>query len=148
MQYWVLLLLAFMAGILMPTQAAVNHRMATALSNPVLAAFVSFGVGMVSLLLYLLISGIPLSQLQLAKNAPAIAWTGGLMGAVYVAVVTYIVPRLGVALTFSVLIAGNLFITLLLDHVGFLGIPVKPVNLPRLLGVVLVLAGVLIFRKY
>ena len=132
----------------MPTQAAVNNKLATYLSHPALAAFISFATGTLSLIAYILIAGIPVRQLVASKDAPWIAWTGGLMGAVYVVAVINLVPRLGVALTFSILIAGNLVITLLLDHFGFLGVPVKPINLPRLLGVLLVMLGVVLVQKY
>jgi len=145
---WLLLLLALLAGTLMPTQAVVNNKLATYLPHPALAAFISFASGTLSLIIYILASGISFGQLISAKNAPLVAWSGGLMGAIYVVAVINLVPRLGVALTFSVLIAGNLVITVLLDHIGFLGIPVKPINFPRLLGVLLVLLGVILVRRY
>lgn len=145
---WFYLLLALLAGALMPTQAAVNHRMANFVQHPVLSAFLSFGIGTLALGLYILISGIPLSQLKGALAAPASAWVGGLCGAFFVASVVALVPRLGVALTFSLLIAGQMIATLPIDHYGFLGVPLREITLPRLLGVALVIAGVLLIRKY
>lgn len=47
----------------MPTQATVNSRLAESVSSPVLAAFISFAVGTVALFGYILLTGIPLSQL-------------------------------------------------------------------------------------
>jgi transporter family-2 protein len=59
-----------------------------------------------------------------------------------------VVPRFGVALTFSLLIAGQMIATLPIDHFGFLGTPVREINLPRLLGVALVILGVILIRRY
>ena len=145
---WFYLLLALLAGAMMPTQAAINHKLALYVQHPVLSAFISFGVGTVALLGYILLTGIPISQLTLAKNAPAIAWTGGLLGAFFVASVVTLVPRLGVALTFSLLIAGQMALTLIIDHYGLLGVPVKMVNWPRVFGILLIIGGVILIRKF
>lgn len=144
--FWLLLALA--AGAMMPTQAAINHKLALYVQHPVLSAFISFGVGAVALLAYILLTGIPVSQLALAKNAPAIAWAGGLLGAFFVAAVVTLVPRLGVALTFSLLVAGQMALTLLIDHYGLLGVPVKAVSWPRIMGILLVIGGVILIRKF
>ncbi|MCC6459322.1 MAG: DMT family transporter [Saprospiraceae bacterium] len=146
--FWFCLVIALLAGAVMPTQAAVNHKLSTYVHHPVYSAIISFGVGTVALLGYLLAAGLPLKNLWLAKNAPLIAWTGGLLGAFFVSAIVWLVPRLGVALTFSIVITGQMLITLLIDHYGFLDVPVKAINLPRVLGVVLVVAGVLLFRRF
>lgn len=142
------LILALLAGAVMPTQAAINHRLAQYVLHPVLSAFISFAVGTAALFAYIMASGIPLHQLTLARNAPAIAWTGGLLGAFFVTTGVTLVPRLGVALTFSLVVAGQMIFTLLIDHYGLLGVPVKTVNWPRIFGVLLVVAGVILIRKF
>jgi transporter family-2 protein len=145
---WFFILLAVVAGAMMPTQAAVNNKLAFFVQHPVLAAFISFAVGTLALFLYILTTGIPLNQLAGAKNAPLAAWMGGICGAFFVAAVVVVVPRFGVALTFSLLIAGQMIATLPIDHFGFLGTPVREINLPRLLGVALVILGVILIRRF
>lgn len=142
------LLLALVAGTMMPTQAAVNNKMAAVVDSPVIAAFISFVVGTIGLLVFLIATGTPLGNFAAAKNAPAIAWIGGLMGAFFVASSVALVPRLGVALTFSLIVAGQMLITLVLDHFGVLGLPVKEVSLMRVLGVILITGGVVLIRRY
>lgn len=132
----------------MPTQAAINNKLAGTLDSPILAAFVSFVVGTVALFAYILLTGTPLNNLASIKNASVISWTGGLLGAFFVATAVVLVPKLGVALTFSLIIAGQMLITLVLDHYGFLGVPVKEVNIQRLLGIGLIIAGVVLIRKF
>ncbi len=141
-------ILALIAGILMPTQAAINNKLSTYVHNPVSSAFISFAVGIVALFVYMLIASIPLSNLTLIRNAPPVAWLGGICGAFFVSAVVFVVPRLGFALTFSILILGQMLATLPIDHFGFLDTPVREINVPRIIGVVLVIGGVLLIRRF
>ncbi len=142
------IVLALLAGIMMPAQAAINHRLSSFVENPVLAAFVSFVVGTAALFIYILFAGIPLGNLASLRQASLISWTGGLLGAFFVATAVILVPKLGVALTFSLIVAGQMAVTLILDHYGFLGVPVREVSVFRLLGVVFIIAGVVLIRKF
>jgi transporter family-2 protein len=142
------ILIALAAGAMMPTQAATNNKMAGVVGSPVLAAFISFFVGTVALFVYLLISGSPLGNLSSVKDAPPIAWIGGLLGAFFVAAAVILVPRLGVAMTFSLIIAGQMIVTLIIDHFGLLGVPVKEVTPARIGGILLITAGVVVIRRF
>ena len=142
------ILMALAAGAMMPTQAATNNKMAMVVESPVLSAFISFAVGTIALFVYLLISGVPLGNLASVREAPAIAWIGGFLGAFFVASAVTLVPRLGVAMTFSLIIAGQMLVTLLIDHFGLLGVPVKEVSIARLGGIALITAGVVLIRRF
>lgn len=142
------ILLALAAGAMMPTQAATNNKMAAVVDSPILSAFISFFVGTIALFIYVLASGSPLANLASAKEAPAIAWIGGLLGAFFVTAAVVLVPRLGVAMTFSLIIAGQMIVTLIIDHFGFLGAPVKEVSFARIAGMVLIAGGVVLIRRF
>ncbi|CAN5593958.1 MAG: DMT family transporter [Acidobacteriota bacterium] len=133
---------------MMPTQAAVNNKMAAFVESPVLSAFISFLVGTAALFLYILASGVSLGNLASAREAPAVAWIGGLLGAFFVAVSVMLLPKLGVAMTFSLIIAGQMLITLVIDHFGLLGVPVKEISIPRIVGVFLIASGVVLIRRF
>jgi transporter family-2 protein len=45
------------------------------------------------------------------------------------------------------MVAGQLIISLVLDHFGAFGVPRSPVNLGRIAGVALVIAGVILVRR-
>ena len=133
---------------MIPAQAAVNNKMAAFVDSPVLSAFISFLVGTAALLLYILISGASLANLASAREAPAIAWIGGLLGAFFVAASVMLVPKLGVAMTFSLIIAGQMLITLVIDHFGLLDVPVRAISIPRIVGVILIASGVVLIRRF
>jgi transporter family-2 protein len=143
-----LMLAALVAGAFMPTQAATNNKMAAVLGSPILATFVSFFVGTIALIAYVLVSGESIADLSNVRNAPPIAWIGGLLGAFFVAAGVTLVPRLGVATTFSLIIAGQMIVTLVFDHFGLLDVPVKEISFARVVGILLITGGVVLIRRF
>jgi|SRR5215204_4387794 len=142
------LLVALLAGAMMPTQAATNNKMAAFVDSPILAAFISFLVGTVALFVYLLLAGVPLENISGVREAPTIAWAGGFLGAFFVTSTVVLVPRMGVAMAFGVIMAGQMIVTLIIDHFGLLGIEARPVNWQRIAGVLLIIGGVVLIRKF
>lgn len=143
-----LLGLAFIAGAMMPIQAGTNNKMSIVTDSPLLAALMSFVVGTIALFICVIASGTPVASFVEIKNAPAIAWIGGLLGAFFVTSAVILVPRLGVAMTFSAMIAGQMLLTLIIDHFGLLGVEVRPVNWARIAGIVLITLGVILVRRF
>lgn len=143
-----MMLLALIAGALMPTQAATNNKMAVTVGSPIFAAFLSFLVGTVLLLIATLASGLGSASYSAITQAPLAAWLGGLFGAVFVTAAVLLVPRLGVAMTFSLFVAGQLLMSLIIDHYGLLGVEVKEISMPRVIGIVLITAGVILIRRF
>lgn len=145
---YLFIVLAIIAGVMIPTQGAVNTKLSGFVQSPTNAAFVSFFVGTIALFVYLVVAGTSLSDLAGLKNAPAVALTGGLLGAVFVSAIAASVPRLGVATTFSLAIAGQMLTSLVIDHFGFLDVSVKQISLPRVLGAILIVVGVVVVRRF
>jgi transporter family-2 protein len=56
-------------------------------------------------------------------------------------------PRIGVATVVVMLVAGQLAMALLLDHFGWIGLPVREISPMRLTGVALVLVGAFVFTR-
>ena len=143
---WIVMLLVMLAGGATALQAPTNARLAGALASPVNAAFVSFLVGTAALgLLAVTLQTRP--DVAAMKALPWWVWIGGLYGAIFVVTAAWSVPRLGVAMTVILMVAGQILISVLLDHFGALGVPKQPLNLTRLLGVLLVFGGVLLVRR-
>ena len=143
-----LLLLAITSGAVLPIQAALNAKMGKAVGDPVYAALISFVVGSIGLLLYCFATRVELSQLSQASTVDWSVWTAGLLGAFYVAAVIILVPRIGAALTFGLVVTGQLTFSVLIDHYGLLGIPAHTFNWQRLLGILCIIGGVLLIRNF
>lgn len=148
MQQAILIMVAILAGMFLPFQASLNAKMGAVVQHPLLGSLLSFLVGTLGLLVYIIVSRVPLGNLLQAKTAPTILWLAGLLGAFYVTAIILLVPRLGVALTFGLVITGQMFISVLFDHFGVLGTPVHAFSWMRFMGVLMLIGGVLVIRKY
>ncbi len=140
--------LAILCGAILPVQAVLNAKMGEAVKDPIYATLISFVVGSLGLLLYVLVIGVDMSRISQAKTESWTIWTPGLMGAFYVGAVIILVPRIGAALTFGLVVTGQLALSLLVDHYGWLGMSVHPVNSYRILGIALIIVGVILIRNY
>src|ERR671911_1699193 len=79
--------------------------------------------------------------IRAAAQEPAWLWIGGLMSVFIVLAVTVGPPRIGVAATIGVVIAGNLVMAAVIDRYGLFGQEVIPIDRWRLLGLLLLAAG-------
>jgi len=140
------ILLMFFAGGLVAVQAPTNAILGRAGGSPLLAALISFSVGTAALLAIWLASQNRPSP-SAFSSLPAYAWFGGLYGAVYVAAAAYSAPRIGLAALITLAVAGQIAMALALDHFGVLGLERAPVNMGRLAGALLVVAGVVLVRR-
>ncbi|MEL7001397.1 MAG: DMT family transporter [Bacteroidota bacterium] len=148
MKSLILIVLAITAGAVLPVQAALNGKMGRAVGDPVYAAFISFVVGSIALLAYLVATKTDLTTLSEAKTVDWSVWTAGILGGFYVACVIILAPKLGVALTFGLVVTGQLGISLLIDNFGLLGIPVHSISWQRIAGILLIIGGVVLIRKF
>lgn len=134
-------LMALAIGMLLPLQGLVNARLSAQVGGPIVASFVSFLVGTVLLGVYLLLTRTPLAIAGTGKLPPWI-WAGGLLGALYVAGFTLLMPRLGAASLVCLAILGQVTASLLFDHFGVLQTP-RRTDPVRIAGAVLMIIGVL-----
>lgn len=142
-----LVLLTILAGAFLPIQAGVNARLGRELGGPVAAALVSFSVGLLSLIISMLVARLPFAFSAALKGAPWWAWTGGIVGAAFVSIAAAAGPRLGFAMFTALVIAGQLAVSIVLDHFGLLGAARQPVSLGKLAGVALLALGVWLIRR-
>src|SRR5690606_30318672 len=118
-----------------PIQGGLNAKMGKALESPVYSALISFVIGTIVLVAYVLITRQPVVWSGL-KNVPGFVWLAGTLGAFYVTVIILAFPRLGPALTFGLVVAGQMFIALFLDHFNVLVAQQHSINIWRVIGVV------------
>jgi transporter family-2 protein len=141
-----LLLLAVVAGAVLPVQAGINAQLRITLGNPLAATLVSFLIGTIALALVVLVARVPLPSVQGLERAPWWHWTGGLLGAVYVAMMILLAPRLGAATLIAAVVAGQMLSSLVLDHYALVGFAAHPISLQRVIGAALVIGGVALVR--
>ena len=91
---WWLLALPLLAGVLLPLQAGINGQLAKHLGSVLLAALISFCVGTLALLLLTLYQR-EMPLLGAFRGLSWWHWTGGLLGAFFIATAAYASPRTG-----------------------------------------------------
>ncbi len=140
---------AFTVGAGLAAQAAINSGLRQYVGGPVIAAAVSFGVGLLFLVVVAVIvaavSGT--EPLQLAA-APWWAWTGGVIGAVYIVTSVVLTPRIGVGVLIAFAVAGQLIGALLIDQFGMFGLPGRQISPLRAIGVALLISGAVLIRFF
>ncbi len=139
--------LVLLAGALTAAQPPTNAVLAKASGSPIFAALLSFSVGTLVLIALMLALQPRLSFAPL-REVPWWAWAGGFYGAFFVAVGAYAAPRLGVASLVTIGVAGSMVGALIIDHFGAFGLARAPISFGRVAGVLLVLAGVVLVRRF
>ena len=148
MTAWPFVVLAILAGIALPIQAAINAVLARGAGDPLWASVISFSVGLLVLLLVCVLFRAPWPVLAGLSALPWWAWIGGALGAVYVASSIIVIPKLGAATLVALIVAGQMLASLLLDHFGALGLPEQGINAWRILGASLLIGGVVLIRVF
>jgi bacterial/archaeal transporter family-2 protein len=145
---WFFYLLALAAGLGLTAQAGVNTQLRQAIGDPLTASLLSFLVGTVALLIFVLSAGASVPSWSALGQLSWWKWTGGLIGAGYVTMVILVAPRIGAANMVALIVAAQMVSAVLFDHYGLLGFPVHPANLWRIAGSLLIIGGVFLILKH
>jgi transporter family-2 protein len=133
-------LTAFVGG-LIALQAPINSMLGKA-TGSFQAAFLSFAIGTVVLAA---IAAFARGGFGTMGEATSLEWyylTGGVLGAAYVTTVLVTVRELGAGPVVAATIAGQLSASVVLDQFGLLGLPKDPITVGKVVGIVLLAAGV------
>jgi len=112
-----------------------------------LSAFISFVGGTLALAVLLFLSKQPIPSSQTFGSIEWYKFTGGLLGVAVVYIVLLSVQEVGAANLFVLIVAGQLLTAILMDHFGVLGMKQSPVNLQKVLGILLVIAGAYLVNR-
>jgi transporter family-2 protein len=133
------LLTAFTGG-LVALQAPINSVLGRAIGTWQ-AAFFSFAIGTLALGIIATLAKGGLGQVSGARHLAWYYLTGGLLGAAYITSVLVTVRSLGAGGVVAATIAGQLAISVVVDHFGLLGVGKQPIDVARVVGVTLLAAG-------
>lgn len=140
--FYLYILLTVVAGVAVTLQVGVNNALRQSLNSPVFAALFSFAVGTLGLLVYVVATRANWPSMETISKVPAWAWVGGVLGACYVVTAIIVAPKLGAASLISIIVATQLCTSLFLDHFGLVGFAQQSINMWRVAGALLLIAGV------
>ncbi len=141
MDKWLPLLATVAAGALVAMQAPINSTLGKSVGT-FAAASVSFAIGLAVLIAITLVAGGGFAEVSQAGGLRWYYLTGGVLGAAYVTAVLVTVRELGAGPVVAATIAGQLSASVVLDQFGLLGLPKDPITLGKVVGIVLLAAGV------
>jgi len=145
---YILMLSTLFIGAILPVQAVLNTKLGKQTGGPLMSSLLSFLVGLIALFIINLFTNYSaFSNMKLLSVSPWYVWMGGLLGAIYVTCVIFVNQQQGVALTFALVVAGQIFISLLIDHYGLFGSIVRPISIAKIIGALLIVAGLVLIKK-
>ena len=109
------------------------------------SVFVTYTSGAIIITLLVLVLGA--NHLSAWRAVPWYAFFAGALGLIIVGTVGYVVPRLGLATGFTLIVAAQFVMAALIDHFGWFGSTVRPMDVSRLIGLGLLLAGVWLLNR-
>lgn len=135
--------MAIVSGCLSASITGAYAQLSAIVGNPVQATTIAFFVATMALLLFCTCIGkTQLVGKAFSRDYPWWMWTGGLCGAVIVLGNAWLVAHVGVGVFVMALLVGQLALSMLMEHNGWLGAPRKPITWLKIVGILLMLAGV------
>lgn len=140
-------LVAAVAGVSLVIQVALNGKLRAGLASWSWAGLISYLGGTLAMLVVLSLQRPGWPPRAALSSLPASAWVGGFFGAIYIVLAIVLLPRLGAASLVSLVVAGQMLASAAFDHFGLLGVAQHSATPSRLLGAVLIVAGVVLIRS-
>ena len=146
MQNTIYLLLAFSMGLIMSIYLPMNSSVAKYIGSSITANVTFFAVALLASVLIFLLSG-QFNTINHLKDVPAFLYLTGFISAFVVLGTTFLIPHIGARKFFILLITGQILMAIVVSHFGILESARDPINIKKMIGAVLVLAGA-IFSTY
>lgn len=143
---WWLFVLPLIAGACLPLQAGINGQLAKQVSSVLVAALISFFVGMLGLLA-LTLANREFPSLAAMRGMPWWQWCGGFLGMFFIFIAAFAAPRVGALMFMVLVLAGQLGMALALDHFGWAGFKEAPVSALKIAGMAAIAVGIWMIRK-
>ena len=146
------MLLALVAGAVLPVQGAINGLLRQDLGAPFVVGAISFAVATLSMIAVLLVTLLLMDgarpQLGGLRTMPWWGWIGAVCGATYVTTVFVAIPAIGTAATVGLTVAGQQIVSLFVDRYGWFRLPQREISTLRFAGVVVLLLGVAAIKVF
>lgn len=139
--------LVFVAGLGIPMMAAMSGQLSLQLGLAK-ALFIVFSIAFVLSASYLIFShGMAKDTFTLVKsNITPVLYMAGAIVVFYMLAVSLVGPKIGIANTIVVVLLGQIISALIIDHFGLFNYPVVSINPSKMLGVLLMVAGIYLAR--
>ena len=89
------------------------------------------------------------SVLEIVHHFRATLWTltGGVLGPIYVVILTIATPAIGIAMTMIGILAGQVAKSLLIDHYGLFGTAHRRIDTKRIVALLFIVAALVLMAQ-
>ena len=139
-------ILTIVAGILVTIQGPINVQLGKTIGNSYWSTLVTFIVGGLFMLIFALVTK-QTTSVGTEQSFKLWQLLGGIFGAIYVVSVIIVMPVLGVGTATVLLLFAQLVTSMVFDHFGWLGTQIRPFDIYRAVGVILMAIGIYLINK-
>ncbi|NKB27512.1 MAG: hypothetical protein GKR99_08120 [Rhodobacteraceae bacterium] len=133
--------MALAMGAIISLYLPMISRMSQLLGSPTMGNVPFFAVALIASLVIALASGQGAEAFGRIPSLPMWLFLSGVASAVMIVGSSYLVPQIGTGAFFVLLVAGQILFGALINQFGLLGVPVQPITMLKLLGIVMAIAG-------
>lgn len=141
-------ILAIIAGALIPIQTSSNTVLSKNVGGIIPATMCMFIVATISIILTILVSKTSIPNLTQVSSTPFYSWFGGIIAVIYIMTLVFLAPKLGIGNVTVLIVTGQAISIMLIEHFALFGFHEKPLNLYRIAGVLFLILGVYLIRKF
>jgi transporter family-2 protein len=145
---WFLYGIILGAGVLQAWGPPMNGALRAAVTNPWLATLISFLPVVAAVSVLYMCQPAPFPSGERVSQMPWWAPLGGLVGAFAVVAGLLFVDTVGAGTLAALTISANLLMSIAIDNFGWFYLPVHPLNIPRALGALLMIGGVVLISWF
>ncbi|MDI9876643.1 DMT family transporter [Flectobacillus rivi] len=141
-------ILTLLVGFCFPIMASSNGILGRSLGSPFVATLAVFQLG--SLLLIALIIGTKetIPSWQQFHEIDWKVWAGGCIVILNLITFTVAPSKIGIANMIVIFVAGQIISSVIAEHFGLLRFPIHSISWQRVLGILLLVLGVILVKKY
>lgn len=144
----VFILFAIAAGMTSTLQSGSNNMLQKATAAPLWTVVIVSAITLAGSFVVALAAGERWPPSAAIVHAPWWAWAGGVFGLCFVMATVYASPKLGAGLFIALIVTASAVTSLLLDHFGLMGFAVREAHVGRIVGGLLMVAGVALIAAF
>ena len=144
MQIWLVILIGLIGGVGVGLQVPIAGAMGQRVGG-IASSFIIHVSGAIFSGLFLLLRGG--EKIRDWTTLPWYMLIAGIFGLILYLTINVTLPRLGSTMMVSLIIVGQLMAGVVIDHFGLLGVATRPIDLPRAIGLVVLVLGAYLIAK-
>jgi len=144
MQIWLVILIGLIGGVGVGLQVPIAGAMGQRVGG-IASSFIIHLSGAIFSGLFLFLRGG--EKIRDWTTLPWYMLTAGIFGLILYLTINVTLPRLGSTMMVSLIIVGQLMAGVLIDHFGLLGVVTRHIDLPRAIGLVVLVLGAYLIAK-